>query len=275
MTGQALYSLFMLLALAVYLTARHYPPTSAEFRAIPWRQRTVLAFAALIGGSLGAKLPFAAVSPAGWWTAAAWVSNGKTVVAGLIGAYLAVEGTKLLLGVRVKTGDTFALPLALAMAVGRWGCFCYGCCYGTPTGLPWGVAFRQDDDTWAPCHPTQIYESLFHLFMASLLFQMTLHNLLPGHRLKFYLIGYAVYRFTTEFIRPEPIWHLGLTYYQWAALVLFVALTLQWVIEVRRSSAAFAPDSTHAPLPVNRAAAAVKSGVLLAPIPTTPETPPR
>jgi len=237
MTGQALYSLFMLLALAVYLTARHYTPTSAEFRAIPWRQRTVLAFAALIGGSLGAKLPFAAVSPAGWWTAAAWVSNGKTVVAGLIGAYLAVEGTKLLLGVRVKTGDTFALPLALAMAVGRWGCFCYGCCYGTPTGLPWGVAFRQDDDTWAPCHPTQIYESLFHAFMAGVLIEIVRRGWLKYQRLKFYLLAYFAYRFLTEFIRPEPTGWLDLTIYQWVAALASFGLLLQWWWDARHDPA--------------------------------------
>ena len=229
MTGQALYSLFMLLALAVYLTARHYTPTSAEFRAIPWRQRTVLAFAALIGGSLGAKLPFAAVSPAGWWTAAAWVSNGKTVVAGLIGAYLAVEGTKLLLGVRVKTGDTFALPLALAMAVGRWGCFCNPCCFGTETTLPWAVTFHLPDGSVLPCrHPTQVYESLFHFTMALVLLELMRRDLLRGHRLQLYLIAYGVYRFLTEYIRPEPTGWLGLTFYQWVAMVGVAALAVQW-----------------------------------------------
>ena len=73
---------------------------------------------------------------------------------------------------RVKTGDTFAVPLALALAVGRWGCFFNGCCYGVETTLPWGVWFRSRRRR-APrlmkCHPTQIYESLFHFTMAVVL----------------------------------------------------------------------------------------------------------
>src|SRR5205823_368766 len=142
----------------------------------------------------------------------------KTIVAGLCGAYLAVDVTKAFLGVRVKTGDTFALPLALAMVVGRFGCFCNGCCYGQPTSLPWGVPFRQLDGTWRVCHPTQIYESLFHLGMALVLLELLRHRLLPGQHFKLYLICYSIYRFLTEFIRPEPRDMLGLTFYQWLSL---------------------------------------------------------
>src|SRR4051812_34008537 len=107
------YALFMGLALAVFLVARHFVPRPARLKALPWWQRLALGLAAFVGGSLGAKLPFAAGSDQGWWTTAAWFSDGKTVVAGLGFAYLAVELTKLALDIRVKTGDTFALPLAL------------------------------------------------------------------------------------------------------------------------------------------------------------------
>src|SRR5919204_429820 len=72
------------------------------------------------------------------------------------------------LAIRVKTGDTFALPLALALALGRWGCFCNGCCFGKPTDLPWGVDFGDG----VRCHPTQIYESLFHALMALVLLEL-------------------------------------------------------------------------------------------------------
>jgi len=34
-------------------------------------------------------------------------------------------------------------------------------------------------------------------------------------RIKLYLIAYLIYRFLTEFIRPEPVVALGLTAYQW------------------------------------------------------------
>ena len=94
-----------------------------------------------LGGSVGSKLPFVPVDPEQWLDPGSWLNDGKTIVAGLIGAYLAVELMKRVLDVRVKTGDTFALPLALALALGRLGCYCNGCCYGVETGLPWGTPF--------------------------------------------------------------------------------------------------------------------------------------
>jgi phosphatidylglycerol:prolipoprotein diacylglycerol transferase len=228
------YAYFMLLALGTFLLAQRLLPRPAAVSTLPAWQRGALALAAFIGGTLGAKLPFAIGAPSGPLTLQAWLSDGKTVVAGLIGAYIAVELTKLGLGIRVKTGDSFAVPLALAMAVGRWGCFCNGCCYGTPTRLAWAVAFEQRDGRMELCHPTQIYESLFHLSMAGVLIWLTLRNLLPRQRLKLYLIAYGAYRFLTEYIRPEPRWALGLTFYQWAAIVLTVGMLLQWHLDRSR-----------------------------------------
>lgn len=242
------YALFMALALAVFLVSRHFIPRPLRLQALPWWQRLALGLAAFLGGSLGAKLPFAVGSHQGWWTSAAWFSDGKTIVAGLGFAYLAVELTKLALDIRVKTGDTFALPLALAMTVGRFGCFVNGCCYGTPTSLPWGVPFVQLDGRVLLCHPTQIYESLFHFSMAIVLLILLLSGRLRGHHLQLYLICYGVYRFLTEFIRPEPIWLLGLTFYQWAALALAVAMVLQWVMEEAQKRRVAVP-ATKASLP--------------------------
>ena len=146
-----------------------------------------------------------------------------------------------MLGIRVKTGDSFAVPLALAMAVGRWGCFCNGCCYGVPTDLPWAVGFTQLDGRLENCHPTQIYESLFHFTMACVLVWIAFRGWLPRQRLKLYLIMYGVFRFLTEYIRPEPQRALGLTFYQWAALVLIAGLVFQWRIDSQPRTKALAP----------------------------------
>ena len=40
--------------------------------------------------------------------------------------------------------DVLAIGLMLALVFGRIGCFLFGCCYGKPTNLPWGVRFPYD-----------------------------------------------------------------------------------------------------------------------------------
>jgi phosphatidylglycerol---prolipoprotein diacylglyceryl transferase len=228
MMSQLAYAGPMIGAAAIFALARRcFPSEGTGLAALSSRQRLTINLAACIGGVLGAKLPFVFVRGADWF-GAAWLADGKTVTTGLMGAYVGVELAKLWLGVRIKTGDSFALPLALALAVGRWGCFLHGCCYGVPTHLPWAVDFGDG----IPRHPTQIYESLFHFTMAIALIQLVRRGWLPNQRLKFYLISYGVYRFFTEFIRPEPEYASGLTYFQWVAMVMIVGLLVQWCCEV-------------------------------------------
>ncbi|HLN28959.1 MAG TPA: prolipoprotein diacylglyceryl transferase family protein [Gemmataceae bacterium] len=234
MTPRLLYALFMFAALAVFVGARRWVAKPPELEHLPWWKKLVLATAGLAGGVLGAKLPFVLTGDYAVASAHVWLSDGKTIVTGLIGAYLAVELAKLALGIRIKTGDTYAVPLALALAVGRWGCFCNGCCYGTPTSLPWGVDFGDG----ILRHPTQIYESIFDLVMAVILWALASRALLPRQRLKLFLIAYGFYRLATELIRPEPVWLWNLTFYQAACLVLIVALLVQWIIDSRRAELA-------------------------------------
>jgi phosphatidylglycerol---prolipoprotein diacylglyceryl transferase len=233
MTGSASYTLFMCFALVAFLIVRHFVPKPEALQRLPWQKRTVLALSGFIGGTVCAKLPFVGASASGWLAIESWLSDGKTITMGLVGAYIGVEVAKLVLDVRVKTGDTFALPLAVALAVGRWGCFFNGCCYGVATDLPWGVNFRVGDQL-VRCHPTQAYESLFHLAMAGLILLMMCLDVLRCQRLKVYLIAYGLFRFLTEFIRPEPTEWWGLTFYQWVGLGMAAGLTVQWWMDARQ-----------------------------------------
>jgi prolipoprotein diacylglyceryltransferase len=230
--GRAAYIGFMLAALAVFLAARRFFPGPPTLASLPWTRRAALPLGALVGGAFGGKLPFV-IGPAAvnlGWTA--WVlTDGKTITTALLGAYLGVEAVKWSLGIKAKTGDTFAVPLALALAVGRWGCFFNGCCHGVATFFPWGVDFGDG----VPRHPTQVYESLFHSAMAGVLLFITWRGWIPRQRVKLYLIAYGLYRFATETIRPEPSWLLGLTLYQWAALALVGAMAVHWFVDRRVS----------------------------------------
>jgi phosphatidylglycerol---prolipoprotein diacylglyceryl transferase len=242
MTGRVLYSAFMLLGLAVFVAVRRLQPRSAAVAALPRWQRWALAWAALVGAAIGGKVGYALAYNADWLEWRTWLADGKTVTLALVGAYLGVELIKLALHIPVKTGDTFALPLALALAVGRWGCYCNGCCYGVATDLPWGVDFFGDG---VRRHPTQVYESLFHFVLAGLLIVIICHDGLRNQRLKLYLIAYAAFRFVTEYIRPEPVWALGLTFYQWVCLLAAAALAVQWIADARAKPLSVASNDTE------------------------------
>jgi len=44
--------------------------------------------------------------------------------------------------------DILAIGLLAALALGRIGCFCNGCCFGKPTNLPWAVRFPYGSDPY-------------------------------------------------------------------------------------------------------------------------------
>ena len=193
------------------------------------RERLGVALGAFCGAMIGAKLPFVLADWEGLVSGRAWFDNGKTIVFGLVGGYFGVELAKAMLGIRVKTGDSFAVPVAAAVAIGRLACFVAGCCYGTVTALPWGVDFGDG----LRRHPTQLYESAFHLAAALGLAWLQRRGLLRGQLIKLYIIAYLIYRFLTEFIRPEPVLALGLTGYQWACLGLVPVFIGLWLRDAR------------------------------------------
>jgi phosphatidylglycerol---prolipoprotein diacylglyceryl transferase len=187
-------------------------------------QRFGIALGAFCGAMIGAKLPFVLADWEGLKSGAAWLDSGKTIVFGLVGGYFGVETAKWALEIRVKTGDSFAVPVAAAVAIGRLACFNAGCCYGTPTSLPWACDFGD-----GPRHPTQIYEAAFHLSAAIVLAQLQRRGLFRGQLIKLYILAYLGYRFVTEFIRPEARLWLLLTGYQWACLALAPVFVGLWM----------------------------------------------
>jgi len=189
-------------------------------------QRLGIGIGAFVGAMLGAKLPFAVADWRNLLSGGAWFSDGKTILTGLVGGYFGVVIAKWSLDVHARTGDSFAVPVAASVAVGRLGCFVAGCCYGCVTTLPWGVVFPQHGSL--PRHPTQLYEAAFHASAAVSLWWLQKAGMFRGNLMKLYIIAYACYRFLTEFIRDEePLW-LNLTGYQWASLLLIVLFAGLW-----------------------------------------------
>jgi len=213
---------------------------SQEKLALSRWEKLAIGLGAFCGAMLGAKLPFVLADWEGLRSGTAWFADGKTIMCGLVGAYFGVELTKWALEIRVKTGDTFVAPVAVAVGIGRLACFVGGCCFGTPTSLPWGCRFPTAGDDLLR-HPTQLYEAGFHFAMAGLLVILRQRGLWRGQLAKFYILTYLGYRFVTEFIRPEARIFLGLTAYQWAALLLSPIFAWLWWRDARSAAASPAP----------------------------------
>lgn len=205
-------------------------------------ERLGIGLGAFCGAMIGAKLPFVVADWDGFLSGAAWFSDGKTIICGLVGGYVGVEAAKWALGITEKTGDSFAVPVAAAVGVGRLACFVGGCCYGTPTDLPWGVVFPSVD--FQPRHPTQLYEAAFHLTMAAILWQLQRRGMFRGQLIKIYILSYLAYRFATEFIRPEAQLWYGLTGYQWACLALAPVFAGLWIRDTRQLAARASIEGT-------------------------------
>jgi phosphatidylglycerol:prolipoprotein diacylglycerol transferase len=201
---------------------------------LAWWQKAGLGIGAFCGAFLGAKVPFVLADWDRLVSGAAWLENGKTIMCGIVGGYFGVELAKWAMDIRIKTGDSFAVPVAVAVAIGRLACFVGGCCFGAPTSLPWGVAFASAGDQ-LPRHPTQLYEAVFHLTLAAVLFGLQRKGQWRGQLIKLYILCYLAYRFVTEFIRPEiTLGSSGLTGYQWAALVLAPLFVWLWMRDARQ-----------------------------------------
>jgi phosphatidylglycerol:prolipoprotein diacylglycerol transferase len=180
--------------------------------------------AAFLGAAVGSKLLVLADHPA--LTFAHLVEplallDGKTIVGALVGAWVAVEWTKRRIGVTRATGDVFAIPLTVGIAIGRIGCFLTGLAdntHGLPANLPWAIDYGDG----IPRHPAQLYEIAFLLLaLLPVLVWLARRPHREGDLFKVFMLGYLAFRLGLEFLKPgDPI--VGLTAIQWVALASLV-----------------------------------------------------
>ncbi|RUT35513.1 diacylglyceryl transferase [Paenibacillus zeisoli] len=182
---------------------------------------------AALGAALGSKLlcwfenPSVLLSPWDHWEA---LLGGKTIVGGLLGGLFGVELAKKLVGITRSTGDDFAFPLLIAIAIGRIGCFLTGLddhTHGIPTD--WITGFDYGDGILR--HPTQLYEigflSLYVLTLYLIKKVRSAQNrpLPDGSLYQWSMLGYLFFRFWVDFIKPTPHLYLGLNNIQVACLL--------------------------------------------------------
>lgn len=111
-----------------------------------------------------------------------------------------------------KVADMGAPSIALGEAIGRWGCFAAGCCYGKPTDGPLGVRFTDPFAHEAvgtpldvPLHPSQIYLSV-NAFVIFLILQWAYRRrTFDGEVFWLYVLLYAITRGLIENFRGDSV----------------------------------------------------------------------
>ena len=89
--------------------------------------------------------------------------------------------------------------ITVAHGFGRIGCFLAGCCYGKQTDSIFGVNFPHLSYN---VYPTQLFEAIFLLTLASILFLLA-YKYKNKYTFSIYLLFYGIFRFLIEFIRGD------------------------------------------------------------------------
>jgi prolipoprotein diacylglyceryl transferase len=218
------FGLLMLLAfIAAYLVLR----ADIRRRGLNIDAQNIISICALLG-IVGAKLYHVLESPSDLKTdffGSIFSRAGFAWFGGVIGVLLALYW----LGRRYKLSylailDLCAPAAALGYAVGRIGCLVSGDGdYGTPTSLPWGMAFPNGlVPTTQRVHPTPIYEAVAATLIFWYLWRQGAKSLRGprpvGEIAALYLIWMGLERFLVEFIRINPRSFFGLSNAQAASL---------------------------------------------------------
>jgi phosphatidylglycerol:prolipoprotein diacylglycerol transferase len=200
----------------LWLKARQGDPIAAADR---WS----IVAAAAVGAAIGSKLLYWLSDPAltlERWQDPYHLMGGKSVVGGLIGGLVAVEWVKRRIGLTRSTGDLFAIPLAVGIAIGRMGCFLTGLddhTHGLPTSLPWGVDFGDG----LTRHPAQLYEIAFLALLTPALVYLRARPHHEGDLFKVFMVAYMGFRLLLEFIKPG-VALAGLNPIQWACVAMLL-----------------------------------------------------
>ncbi len=221
-----------------------------------------MAFAALLGGLIGARLYF-------------MVDNYDTIKDDLLGNIFSGSGLTWYGGavggaigvllwawwrkfVNLRLADVAAPALAAGYAVGRIGCQLSGDGdYGKPWDGPWAMGYPDGVVPTPPgvtVHPTPVYETLT-MGAAAVVLWLLRNRFRPGILFALYLIFAGTERFLVEFLRTNVEVAFSLTAAQLESLAMVIA-GAAWMLIVKNRHGSLAPpagDGTAAGTPVGRA----------------------
>ncbi len=170
--------------------------------------------------------------------------------------------------------DVVAPALALGIAVGRFGCFLNGCCFGDVCSLPWAVSFPEPSPPWGahvawhligaesprslPVHPTQLYSVVDGLLLMTLLLAYFPLRKRDGEVMALLMVTYPVTRVLIEYLRSdELVFFAGMTISQNISVLVLACGALFWFF-LRRWPAGRYADAVGNPFPLKAPAVAVR-----------------
>jgi phosphatidylglycerol---prolipoprotein diacylglyceryl transferase len=163
-----------------------------------------------------------------------------------------------------RMADLSVIPLGIALAFARLGCFMAGCDYGKVSSLPWAVRFPAGSPAWRdhvhaglipadgaaslPVHPTELYEAALGLVIVAIAIAITI---IPGIRRRprkdgelFVLAAatYAIGRLAIETLRGDAGRgiYAGLSSGQIFSLLVLLAIAARAIAGKRRALTAAA-----------------------------------
>ena len=196
-----------------------------------------IAFAALIGGLVGARLDYVIQN---WDNVSddllGNIVSGTGLVwfGGLVGGAAGVLLWARLRGFFERRLLDLCVPaLAVGYAIGRLGCQLSGDGdYGSQTDLPWGMAYPEGTvRTLEEVHPTPIYETVTMGLVALLLWQLR-DRFRPGGLFALYLVLAGTERLLVELVRRNDEVVAGLTQAQLLSIAM-IAAGAAWLMRMR------------------------------------------
>lgn len=214
-----------------------------------------MALACFIGGIIGARLYFVALS----WSyfsvhpeeiAAVW-NGGLSIHGGIIfGVMTAIWYCRYDKLPFLKSTDLLTAVVPLGQSIGRWGNFFNSEAFGRPVTdsfpLKLYIAPEHRPDllhNFNYFHPTFLYESIWDLWLFIVLYFFVADRLrkYPGMSSCVYLAGYSLGRVIVESIRIDSIMYFGMQVpllVSGASLALALVGMLVLILKYRRTNAA-------------------------------------
>ena len=152
-----------------------------------------------------------------------------------VGLYLRYRHIPLL-----PLADIAVAPVAIGLALGRFGNFINLELYGTVTDLPWAMAIPGIEGLR---HPVQFYAIGKNLFIAGVCYWHLTHvrPAIPGRTMALFLMLYGILRFLVEYVRAQeyPLIDLGIVFLsrgQLLTIPIFAAGIVIWRLTQRQNA---------------------------------------